>query len=44
MSKHIPEFYKFILEALDRRELWRMRPEQNHFTQLELDLDSCINS
>ena len=38
MSKHIPEFYRSILEASDRGELWGITSEQSHWTQLELTL------
>ena len=44
MSKHIPEFYKSILEASERGELWGICLDQNHWTQLEIDLNSCMNS
>ena len=44
MSKHIPEFYESILEASKRGELWGVSLEQSHWTQLEMDLDSCVNS
>ena len=44
MSKHIPEFYRSILEASDRGELWGITSEQSHWVQLEIDLNSCMNS
>ena len=44
MSKDIPEFYRSILEASDRGELWGISSEQSHWTQLEIDLDSCLSS
>ena len=44
MSKHIPEFYESILEASERGELWGVSSEQSHWTQLEIDLDSCLSS
>ena len=44
MSKHIPEFYESILEASERGELWGIISEQSHWTQLEIDLDSCLSS
>ena len=37
MSKDIPEFYRSILEASDRGELWGISSEQSHWTQLEFD-------
>ena len=43
MSKHIPEFYESILEASERGELWGISSEQCHWTQLEIDLNSCMN-
>jgi len=43
MSKDIPEFYRSILEASDRGELWGITSEQSHWTQLEIDLNSCMN-
>lgn len=39
MSKHIPEYYKSIVEASDRGELWVINSEQTCFTQLEIDLN-----
>ena len=44
MSKHIPECYRSILEASDRGELWGITSEHRHWTQLEIDLNSCMNS
>ena len=44
MSKDIPEFYRSILEASDRGELWGISSEQSHWTQLEFDLDSFVKS
>ena len=44
MSKDIPEFYRSILEASDRDELWGLTSEQSHWTQLEFDINSCMNS
>ena len=44
MSKDIPEFYRSILEASDRGELWGISSEQSHWTQLEFDINSCMNS
>ena len=43
LSKHIPEFYEAILEASKRGELWGISTEQSHWTQLEIDLNSCMN-
>ena len=44
MSKHIPEFYESILEASERGELWGINSESGHCTQLELDLNECMNT
>ena len=44
MLKVIPEFYRSILEASDRGELWGITSEQSHWTQLEFDINSCMNS
>ena len=44
MSKHIPEFYESILEASERGELWGINSEQTHWSQLEIDLKSCVTS
>ena len=44
MSKYIPEFYESILEASERGELWGISSKQSHWTQLEIDLHSCVNS
>ena len=44
MSKDIPEFYRSILEASDRGELWGISLEQSHCNQLEFDFNPCINS
>ena len=44
MSKDIPEFYRSILEASDRGELWGISSEQSHWIQLEFDINSCMNS
>ena len=44
MSKDIPEFYRSILEASDRGELWGISLEQSHWIQLEFDLNSSMNS
>ncbi len=44
MSKDIPELYRSILEASDRGELWGISSEQSHWTQLELDISSFMNS
>ena len=44
MSKDIPEFYRSILEASDRGELWGISSEQSYQTQLEFDINSCMNS
>ncbi len=44
MSKDIPEFYRSILEASERGELWGISSEQSHWTQLEFDINSCMNS
>ena len=44
MSKDIPEFYRSILEASDRGELWGISSEKYHWRQLEIDLNSCMNS
>ena len=43
ISKHIPEFYESILEASERGELWGINVEENRCTQLEIDLDFCMN-
>ena len=40
LAKHNPDFYKSILEAAERGELWGMYSEQDHFTQLEIDFNS----
>ena len=42
MSKNIPEFYKSILEASERGELWGISSERSHWIQIEIDLDSCV--
>ena len=39
-AKHKPDFYKSILEAAERCELWGMSIKQNYFTQLKLDFNS----
>ena len=44
MSKDIPEFYRSILEASDRGELWGISSEQSYWTQLEIDFDSFVKS
>ena len=44
MSNHIPEFYESILEASQRGELWGISSDQSHWTQLEIELKSCMNS
>ncbi|WP_269614443.1 hypothetical protein [Prochlorococcus marinus] len=44
MSKDLPEFYRSILEASDRGELWGISSEECHWRQLEIDLNSCMNS
>ena len=44
MSKLIPEFYESILESSERGELWGTSSEQSHWTQLEIDINSCMNS
>ena len=44
MSKDLPEFYRSIVEAPDRAELWGISLEQSHWTQLEFDINSCMNS
>ena len=44
MSKDIPEFYKSILEASDRGELWGITSEQSHWTQIEFDINSCMKN
>ena len=44
MSKDIPEFYRSILEASDRGELWGISSEQSHWIQLEFDIYSCMKS
>ena len=44
MSKDIPEFYRSILEASARGELWGIISQQSHWTQLVIDLNSCMNS
>ena len=43
-SKHIPEVYESILEASERGELWGISSEQSHWTQLEIDINSYVNS
>ena len=43
MSKPIPEFYEPILEASKRDELWGISSDQSYLTQLEIDLNSCVN-
>ena len=37
MSIHIPDFYKSIVEACERGELWGVEPPSNTPTQLEID-------
>jgi len=32
MSKHIPEFYEFILESSKRGEVWGISSEQSNWT------------
>ena len=44
MSKYIPEFYESTLEASERDELLGISSEPSHWTQLEIDLNSCKNS
>ena len=44
MSKDISEFYRSILEASDRGELWGISSAQCHWIQLEFDINSCMNS
>ncbi len=44
MSKHVSYLYEFILEASERGELWGLSLERSHWTQLEIDYNSCINS
>ena len=44
MSKDIPEFYRSILEASNRGELWGITSEQSDWTQLEFDINFCMNS
>ena len=44
MSKYIPEFYESILEASERGELWGISLVQSHWTQLEIDINSYVNS
>ncbi len=44
MLKDIPEFYRSIVEASDRGELWGIISEQSLWIQLELDINSCMNS
>ena len=44
MSKHIPEFYESILEASERGELWGISSDKSHWTQLEIDFNSYVNS
>ena len=39
MSIHIPDFYKPIVEACERGELWWVEPPSNTPTQLEIDLN-----
>ena len=41
MPNHLPDFYKSILEASERGELWGINSKQNYWTQLEFDLDNC---
>lgn len=40
----IPELYRSILEASYQGELWGITSEQTQWTQLEIDLNSCMNS
>ena len=44
MSKDIPEFYRSILEASERGELWGISSDKSHWTQLEIDFNSYVNS
>ena len=44
MTKQIPEFYRSILEASDRGELWGVTLEKSQRTQLEIDINPCLNS
>ena len=44
MSKDIPEFYRSILEASDRGELWGISSEQSHWTQMEFDVNYFMNN
>ena len=44
MSKDILEFYRYKLEASDRGDLWGITSDQSHLTQLEFDINSCMNS
>ncbi len=37
LVKHNPDFYKSILEAADRGELWGVSVQQSHFKQLKFD-------
>jgi len=40
LLKHNPDFYKSILEAAERGELWGISTKQNYFIQLKIDFDS----
>ena len=44
MSSYIPEFYRSILEASKRGELWGISSEQSRWSQLEIDFDSFVKS
>jgi len=40
LIKHNPDFYKFILEAAERGELWGIATHQDYFIQLKIDFTS----
>ncbi len=40
LVKHNPDFYKFIIEAAERGELWGISSRQNNFIQLKFDFNS----
>tara|TARA_Y100001968_G_C18987326_1_gene539744 strand:- start:304 stop:492 length:189 start_codon:yes stop_codon:yes gene_type:complete len=43
LVNHNPDFYKSILEAAERGELWGISFKQNHFIQLKFDFNTSKN-
>ena len=39
LLKHNPDYYKSILQAAERGELWGVNTHQNHFIQLKFDFN-----